>query len=318
MRTPKRIEFDPGLTQHYCGRLRRTINDDGSFNVSRRGVGLRDKGFYLHLMSSNWPFFLAQVGLAYTFVNVLFAALYCWIGVESLAGATHDGPLDSFLNAFFFSVQTFTTVGYGHVAPRGIAANSVAAFEAMTGLLAFALGTGLLYGRFSRPSARIAFSRQMVIAPFNDGRALMFRVANQRPNVLMELEATVLMMTVEEGSGGMQRRYQPLSLERDKVFFLPLSWTLVHAIAEDSPLNGLGPKELQALQAEFLILVKAFDDTFGQTVHARRSYTFDEVEWGQRFLPAFAVTGDGDLELDLSLLNAAAPASPELPEAPQT
>ncbi|MGD0579085.1 MAG: ion channel [Bryobacteraceae bacterium] len=307
MANPQQPEFDPGLTQRYTGDLRRVINKDGSFNVLRRGVGLRDKGFYLHLMNSNWPWFLIQVGLAYTAVNVCFAAIYYWIGVDQLSGAPRGTPVEAFLSAFFFSVQTFTTVGYGHVAPKGVWTNVVAAIEAMTGLLGFALGTGLLYGRFSRPSAKIAFSRQMIVAPFSGGRALMFRIANGRPNVLMELEATVILMTVESGSGGMRRKYQGLPLDRGKVFFLPLTWTLVHAIDENSPLNGLGAEELKGLQAEVLILIKAFDETFSQSVYARHSYTWDEIEWGRRFLPAFNVTPEGDLELDLSLIDRSAP-----------
>lgn len=307
MANPQQPEFDPGLTQRYTGDLRRVINKDGSFNVLRRGVGLRDKGFYLHLMNSNWPWFLIQVGLAYTAVNVCFAAIYYWIGVDQLSGAPRGTPVEAFLSAFFFSVQTFTTVGYGHVSPKGLWTNVVAAVEAMTGLLGFALGTGLLYGRFSRPSAKIAFSSKMIVAPFNDGHALMFRIANGRPNVLMELEATAILMTVESGSGGMRRTYKGLRLDREKVFFLPLTWTLVHPIDENSPLHGRGADELKGLQSEVLILVKAFDETFSQSVYARHSYTWDEVEWGRRFLPAFQVTPQGDLELDLSLIDRSAP-----------
>lgn len=303
MPTQKHPEFDPGLTQSYTGHLRRAINKDGSFNVLRRGMNLREKGFYLHLMSSNWPWFLAQVGLAYTLVNVVFAAVYYWIGVQWLVGAPHETRLDAFLGAFFFSVQTFTTVGYGHIAPNGIPTSAVAALEAMTGLLAFSIGTGLMYGRFSRPSARVVFSRKMAVAPFNGGQALMFRIANGRPNVLMELEATVILMTVEDGPDGPRRQYKGVHLERAKIFFLPLSWTIVHPIDDNSPLHGLGPDELEKLQVEFLILIKCFDDTFSQTVHARYSYTFDELEWESRFLPAFDITDEGDLAFDVSQLD---------------
>jgi inward rectifier potassium channel len=307
MANPQQPEFDPGLTQRYTGDLRRVINKDGSFNVLRRGVGLRDKGFYLHLMNSNWPWFLIQIGLAYTAVNVCFAAIYYWIGVDQLSGAPRGTQVEAFLSAFFFSVQTFTTVGYGNVAPKGVWTNVVAGLEAMSGLLGFALATGLLYGRFSRPSAKIVFSSKMIVAPFNGGRALMFRIANGRPNVLMELEATAILMTVESGSGGMRRKYKGLRLDREKVFFLPLTWTLVHPIDEESPLNEMGVSELKGLQAEVLILVKAFDETFSQAVYARHSYTWDEVDWGRRFLPAFHVTPQGDLQLDLSLIDRSAP-----------
>lgn len=306
MAVHKQVDFDPGLTERYTGRLHRTIERDGSFNVLRRGVGFRDKGFYLHLMSSSWPWFLIQVGIAYTLANVVFAAIYYWIGVDWLVGAPHETKLAAFLGAFFFSVQTFTTVGYGHIAPKGILTSSVAALEAMTGLLAFAIGTGLMYGRFSRPSARLMFSRQMVVAPYNDGRAVMFRVANGRPNVLMELEAIVILMTVADGPDGPKRKFEALTLERKKVYFLPLSWTIVHPINEHSPLQGLGPDDLRTMQAEFLILIKAFDDTFSQEVHGRYSYTFYEIEWESRFLPAFDVTSDGDMVLDVSQLDRSA------------
>jgi inward rectifier potassium channel len=299
-----KIAFDPGLTQLFSGRVRRMINKDGTFNVRRTGIGLRDTGAYMKLMELNWPAFLAIVGLLYTALNLAFACLYFVIGVDRLQGADTSTPFDAFLSAFFFSVQTFTTVGYGHIAPKGIAANSLAALEAMTGLLGFALGTGLLFARFSRPRARFVFSRDILVAPFQGGRAVMFRTANRRPNVLMELEARLLLMTVEADNGQLKRRYQMLELERPNIYFLPLAWTLVHPIDEKSPLWGKTREDLVALQAEFLIMVKAFDDTFSQTVHARHSYTAEEVVWDARFLPAFRTSSDGSMVLDLGGMDA--------------
>ncbi|MBI4910670.1 MAG: K+ channel, inward rectifier [Acidobacteria bacterium] len=302
-----RQEFDPGLTQRYTGRLRRVINKDGSFNVRKRGVGWRETGVFLHLLNSGWLWFLTQAWMAYVVLNLGFAGVYYAIGVESLTGADRSTPLDSFLSAFFFSVQTFTTVGYGHVSPKGMLTSTVASFEAMMGLLSFAIGTGLVYARFSRPSAKLAFSEKMVVAPFNDGRALMFRIANRRPNVLMESEATAILMTVDK-AGEHKRKYQPLKLDRERILFLPLTWTIVHSIDESSPLWGLDTEQLESLQAEFLILIKVFDDTFGQPVHARYSYTWDEIEWGRKFEQVFTVNADGDLELDLSDLGKTMPA----------
>jgi inward rectifier potassium channel len=302
--------FDPGLTQQYGGRLRRTINDDGSFNVVRSGFGFRDAGVYLHITGMSWPRFLALIVAGFFAVNMLFACIYMLLGVENLQGADLTSATTAFQSAFFFSVHTLTTVGYGNVAPKGFAVNLTAAIETLIGLFTLALGTGLLYGRFSRPSANIVFSRHMIVAPHQGKTALMFRIANRRPNILMELEATMVLMTVETVDGVQKRQYAELPLERNKIFLLPLSWTLVHPIDEASPLWRKPPEELRASQAELLILIKSFDDTFGQFVHARHSYTQDEIVWGMRFLPSFHVNPEGNLVLELDHLHRYEPAGP--------
>ena len=166
-------------------------------------------------------------------------------------------------------------------------------------MLGFAVATGLLFGRVSRPSAKIGFSENMLIAPYQDGTSLQFRVVNRRRNDIMELEARVLLMTVEMRDGRQSRQYKQLKLERDKVLFLPLTWTVVHPLDEGSPLRGLGADDLARLQAEVLILIKAYDDTFSQTVLSRYSYRHDEILWNKRFAPAFDVDGAGDLVLEL-------------------
>ncbi|MDQ6759497.1 MAG: ion channel, partial [Acidobacteriota bacterium] len=293
--------FDPGLTNQYGGELRRAIEKDGSFNVRRRG-GV-NANFYLFLIDTTWPKFVAVVAGAYLMVNLLFAALFVAVGTQHLAGVNTNTGVGPFESAFFFSVQTLTTVGYGSVYPVGMAANSIAAIEAMTGLMGFALATGLLYGRFSRPSAKIAFSDVMIVAPYQDGTSLQFRIANQRDNVLLELEANVLMMYVDKTEGEARRKFAGLNLERSSVYFFPLTWTVVHPITADSPIYGKSAADLAEMQAEFLILIKAFDDTFSQTVHARYSYRHGEVEWGARFQPAFFVDGTGDMVLELNRLH---------------
>jgi inward rectifier potassium channel len=243
--------------------------------------------------------------LIYLGVIGMFAGLYLAVGIENLTGAKTAAE------AFFFSVQTFTTVGYGHIAPASMLASSIAAVEAMSGILSLAVATGLIYARFSRPTAQLAFSGKALMAPFQGGRALMFRVANRRPNVLMELEAQVLMMTVGEVEGVVKRRYTQLTLERPNIYFMPLAWTVVHPVDERSPLWGMTAAGLREAQAEFLVLVKAFDDTFSQTVHGRYSYTPEEVAWGARFEPAFRVEADGAMVLELEKLSAHAPAALE-------
>ena len=294
-----RPSFDPGLTQQYAGALSRVINKDGSFNVRRRGGTWRDFHPYLHLISMHWLPFLGLLFTGYLLVNTLFASLYFVLGPGQLMGADAATPGGRFLNDFFFSAHTLSTVGYGSISPHGLGGQIVASLESMVGVLGFAVATGLLYGRVSRPSARVGFSERMVVTPYQDGTALQFRVVNRRHNSLMELEAQALLMTVDREDENLKRAYRVLRLEREKVLFLPLTWTLVHPIDADSPLTGKTAEDLERMQAEILILIKAYDDTFNQTVLARYSYRHNEIEWGRRFAPAFSVNGAGELELEV-------------------
>jgi inward rectifier potassium channel len=291
--------FDPGLTQKYTGALRRSINKDGSFNVSRRGGSWHDFQPYLYMLSMSWPQFFSAILGGYLLMNLLFAAVYFALGPGQLQGADGANEMDRFLNDFFFSTHTLTTVGYGNIVPASVIANSVASLEAIAGLMAVALGTGLMFGRFSRPSAKIAFSESMLMAPYQDKTSLQFRIVNLRPNILMDLEANLVLMTVEGPPGDLTRRFQPLKLEREKVYFLPLTWTLVHPVDDASPLFGKTSQDLERLQAEFVILIKAFDDTFSQTVHARYSYRYDELAWQAKFEPAFEIDAEGNLILNV-------------------
>src|ERR1051326_799914 len=164
--------FDPGLTQQFNAPLRRVINKDGSFNVHRRGTTWRDYHPYLHLINITWAHFLGYVLLGYLAVNTLFASIYYWLGPGELQGGDAATNAGRFFNAFFFSAHTLSTVGYGSIFPKGMAANTVAALESLVGVLGFALATGLLFGRVSRPSAKIGFSDQMLIAPYLDVTSL--------------------------------------------------------------------------------------------------------------------------------------------------
>lgn len=291
--------FDPGLTQQYTGALNRTINDDGQFNVRRRGGKLRDIHPYLFLISTSFPLFGAIVVSMFVVVNLFFACIYLLLGLQHLKGAEASNLESEFLNAFFFSAHTLTTVGYGNIYPVGVAANSVSAIEALTGLTLFAIVTGLVFGRFSRPSARVGFSDLMLVAPYGEGLSLQFRIVNRRSNNLLELSARVMLMTVESIEGRLRRKFVLLDLERDQVVFFPLTWTIVHPIRPESPLYQKTVADLAEMQAEFLVFVKAFDETFGQTVHSRRSYRHTEIVWGARFTPAFDIEPTGDLRLEM-------------------
>lgn len=291
--------FDPGLTQQFTAPFRRAVNPDGSFNVRRQGTTWRDIHPYLHLVNMGWPKFLATVFMGYVIANLLFAVVYVMIGVDQLDGANAPTAFGRFLNAYFFSAHTLSTVGYGNISPKGLGANVASSFEALVGVLALAVATGLLFGRVSRPSAKIGFSDRMLISPYQDGSSLQFRVVNRRSNSLMEIQAQLLFMTVEDQDGKPLRKYRLLRLEREQVMFLPLTWTVVHPIDGDSPLLGKTAGDLKKLQAEVLILIKAYDDTFSQTVLVRHSYRHEEIEWGKRFAPAFFVDGAGDIVLEL-------------------
>jgi len=201
--------FDPGLTQTYDGPLRRIINSDGSFNILRRGTDWRDIHPYLHLVSIPWTQFFCWILLAYVVVNSLFATVYFLLGSGALAGRVDPSEASSrFLQCFFFSSQTLTTVGFGAISPASAAANVIAALEALTGLLSFAVATGLLFGRVSRPSARIGFSEVALIAPYQDGTSFQFRIVNRRTNTLLEPSVTVLLMTVDRSNGAARREIQ--------------------------------------------------------------------------------------------------------------
>ena len=296
--------FDPGLTQQYTGPLRRIVNPDGSFNVQRRGANWRDVNPYLRLVSLSWTAFFSTVLIAYLLVNLLFANIYFWLGPGALHGAPAARAGERFLQCLFFSSQTLTTVGFGAVAPASRGANVVAAIEALCGLLGFAVATGLLFGRVSRPSARIGFSERALIAPYQDGTSFQFRVVNRRPNSLIEPEATLMLMTVNRSDGAFRREFKLLDLERARIMMFPLTWTVVHPIDESSPLFGKSAADLEQLQAEFLILIKAWDETFSQTVHQRFSYRFHELVWGGRFAPAFGIDEDGSMHVHVDKVGA--------------
>jgi inward rectifier potassium channel len=292
----QKVTFDPGLTTKYDGPLRRIINPDGSFNVLKRGTNWRDVHPYLYLVSIPWSQFLGLILAGYVLVNFIFATVYYSLGTQALQSGSPTA-YDRFLQCVFFSSQTLTTVGFGAISPRTAPANIIAAFEALCGLLGFAVATGLLFGRVSKPSARIGSSERALIAPYQDGWSFQFRMVNRRANTLIEPAVTLMMMTVDRSNGGSRREFNILKLERDRIMLFPLMWTIVHPIDAESPLYGKTEADLEALQAEFMVLVKAWDETFGQTVHQRFSYRYTEIVWGGRFTPAFGVDPEGNMQV---------------------
>ena len=281
----------------------RLVNQNGSINIARINGSLWDRlNIYNRLITMSWVQFFFWLLAAYVFTNTLFAEIYMLADASTLIGIDDKILNGAFWKCFFFSSQTLTTVGYGHISPNSFLTSSIAAFESMIGLLAFALATGLLYGRFSRPVAHIRFSQQSVFAPYLDVNAWMFRIINTRDNQLINLEITVSLSRLEpKPDGTLYRKYYGLSLERSKVAFFPANWTLVHPITDTSPLYGCTPEDLERSDAEFLVSLQALDDTFVQSVHTRFSYRYDEIRWGHRFLPVY--TDDQKTKIDLNKLD---------------
>ena len=299
MRNPLLATQDPGLGEKDLQR-KRIVNKDGSFNLERKGIDPSVRDMYQWLINSSWGAFLGFAFAMYVLVNLAFACTYMLIGTDQLTGADASGLLSRFGNAFFFSTQTLTTVGYGGISPVGVAANMVAAVEAFVGLSGFALLTGLLYGRFSKPNSRILYSNNALIAPYKDGMSFQFRLVNKRSNVLMDMHARVMISYLDKETGN--RKYYRLPLEIEQIHFFPMNWTIVHAINEASPLYGLSAADLEDLDAEVIILLKGFDDTFGQDVHSRFSYKYNEVVFNAKFKSAYH-TDSGRTVMDINKIH---------------
>ena len=285
---------------------KRLLNRDGTFNVARSGLGWLEALAPHELLRISWPNFIGLIAGVYLLLNLIFAAAFVAFGPDDLLGPGIQMLGGKLSQAFFFSIQTFATIGYGQVGPNGMAANLIVTVEALVGMMYQALATGLLFVRFARPRADILFSRLAVIAPYNDGLSLQFRIANLRRNEIIELEAQVLFSAMEpDGRGGTVRRYSQLPLERNKVVFFPLAWTIVHPIDAASPLSGKTREDLARAGAEVLVLLSGIDETFEQSVHARSSYVSDEIAWNARFTSMYLPSErDTNVSVDLKRLHA--------------
>ncbi len=240
----------------------------------------------------------------YILANILFSVLYYWAGVEHLGIDSAQGFWHSFINAFFFSAQTLTTVGFGRVNPQNISTNIIATLEAGIGLMVFAIATGLLYGRFSRPVTNIKFSKNAIITKWGtDLTAFQFRLANAYNTQMMDAEIKVIASWLETEDDGEKRKFYELKLEYAKIVFFPTMWTVNHIIDENSPLYKKTKEDLDKGEAEFLILFKAYDDTFIQTVNTRHSYRHDEIIWNVKFGRGILINSEGKLVVDLNRLN---------------
>ncbi|HSD07957.1 ion channel [Flavobacterium sp.] len=284
----------------------RFINKDGSVNATRKGIRILDRISWYHTMLEmpSWKF-LSILLLFYITINFVFALLYFGIGIQHLDGiATTDNKWVQFGQAYFFSAQTFTTVGYGHISPTGFYTSALSSAEALMGLLSFAIATGLFFGRFSKPAVYLKFSNNALIAPFNEGKALMFRLAPYKNTNYMDAEVSVTVGIQIEENGVMTNKFYTLDLEYQKINSLVLSWTVVHPITVESPLYGFTASDFDSILGEIIVIIKTFDDMFSTTVATRTSYTFKEIIYGAKFKPMYNKSEDNQSTvLDLALLN---------------
>lgn len=283
----------------------RLLNRDGTFNVVREGLDpISALSLYHWSLTISWPRFLTAITVAYVAINALFAVAFLLCGPSALHYTTPVPAASAFARAFFFSVDSFATIGYGNIVPVGVAANLLVTIEALINIVGVALATGLVFARFSRPMAKIIYSDHAVVAPYRNVTALEFRIANQRSSQIIEIEAKVILSKIENIAGATARKFYELKLERSRVTFFALSWTIVHPIVPTSPLYGLTEEDLLAADAEIMILLTGTDETSSQIVHSRSSYKANEVIWNAKFSNIFMRTREGGvIGMDVSRIN---------------
>jgi inward rectifier potassium channel len=259
---------------------------------------------YFYLTTVSWPALLLMIVAVFGFINCLFA-----IGYMIDGGVANARP-GSFADAFFFSVQTMATIGYGTMAPRSFFSNVLVSVEALSGLVALAVVTGLVFARFSRPTARVRFSQAMVISPRDGVPSLMFRAVNQRSNRIVEAQIHVVLSRWETtGEGESMRRFYDLALSRARNALFSLSWTVIHPIAEGSPLLGETAASLKASRGMIIASLVGMDESFLQNVHVRYVWTADEIAWGMRFVDVLQELPDGSFSIDYSRFDDIVPAA---------
>jgi inward rectifier potassium channel len=286
---------DTGLSTTISSHGGRFLNKDGSYNLHKEGRSLLEKFSVYHLLL-NLPVWQFACVLVTTFVlvNLLYTGIYLLIGTDQLQGIGTRSAWGTFKEVYFFSTETFTTVGYGRINPIGDGANFLASIEAMSGFLSFAVATGLIYGRFARPKAHLVFSDHAVIAPYKDNTALMFRfVSYKNHHTLTDVHVQVNIAMLVNENGHSAYRYFELKLERNKIETLAMNWTVVHPINEESPLLGFTAADMQAADVEIYVLIRGFSDIYSSVVQQRTSYTYPEIRFNMKFVPMYRESANG-------------------------
>lgn len=305
-KTTSRNEKDFGFGKIASDENRmRLINRDGTFNVERKGLKFfTSLSIYHFLLDISWTKFFSFAALGYVFLNIIFASIYVLIGDNAISGHGSSNFWELFANSFFFSVQTSSTIGFGHLLPGNLFSNFIVAVESFIGILGVAVITGLLFARFSKPNANIIFSENAIIAPYKEGKAFMFRIVNARKNQLFELDGEVNLILQKEIEGKTERTFHKLDLEISHLTFFPLSWTIVHPIDSNSPLNNFTETDFINSDPEFYIFLKGVDDTFNQYVYTRSSYKMSEIIYGAKFESIIDMHKAGEkISVDISRIN---------------
>jgi inward rectifier potassium channel len=299
------LGFGRVAAQHVRGRF---LARSGEPLSRKFGLGpQRAERLYLRALSARWPSLLGWTSAAILLLNGAFALAYMSLGEGAIAGGETLGLDDAFLRVFAFSVGVFTTTGVGSMHAVGSAASWLVVIESLVGPLTFLGVGGLLVARLTRPRMRVQFSESAVVAPYDGGRGLMFRMVNVSPGELSDVRVRVNLIRFEESNGVRERTFHQLELERDAVEFFTLHWTVVHPITAASPLRGVTPEQLAAGEAEVVILVSAHEETFATRVTARTSYTWEEVRWDTKFASIFTSAPDGVIAIDVERLSRTEP-----------
>ena len=282
---------EPSSPSLYPAAMRRK-GQPGPIVVGRHRLPFTD--LYHRLLALPLLGVIGLMGAGFLALNLLFAAAYM-----ADAGGVAELPRGDFRSAFFFSVESFGTIGYGHWYPQSVTANVLMTIETFVGLVYVAVTTGLVFARVSRPVSRVDFSRTAVVHDFEGVPTLMFRAANRRANNILEAEVMVSVARDGVTSEGIQfRRFEELKVARARTPLFALSWTIMHPIDAASPLRGATSASLAAGHAEIIVVLSGTDDRYAQRVHARHAYTADEVVWDKRFADILSVARSGRRVVD--------------------
>ena len=302
---PRKIK-DTGIGYKAGESTQPFITKDGSNNVDFRNLPKDIDQLYAYLIDAKWRLFFLWVILGYFAINLVFAFIYMAVGIEELSGTRADF-LGGFVDAFYFSAQTITTVGYGAIAPSGILAGLISSFEALIGLLSFSFITGLLYGRFSRPKASISFSDQLLFRKFKKGNALMFRFMNNRNSLMIEPEVSATISMTKKVKGEFERSFYQMPLERSKIHYLPSMWTLVHKIEEGSAFFEMTKDAILNSKFEIYVMVKYHDEAYEQQVYQLHYYDHQKLEFERKFVPSYSYNSLGKMSVNYEDLSKTEP-----------